>query len=95
MNGLARRLERLEREAPRRWTPGARRLAARLADTGGVPVEELVADTDHFLDRAEAAGMASTLPDLAAFAAREAGLPAADVLAKVEADTAARKAAGR
>ena len=93
MMRVGHRLATLERAAPRRWTPAARRLVARLAETGGVPVKELMADTDAFLDRAELAGMAGTLPDSCLFAGREAGLPAEALLAEVEGDMAAWKAA--
>ena len=86
------RVATLERAAPRRWTPSARHLAARLADAEGVPVEELIADTDAFLDRAELAGMAGTLPDLCAFAAHGTGLSADALQAELEADMAAWKA---
>ena len=85
------RLDRLERAAPRRWSPAARRLAAHFAETQGIPVAEVIAGTERFLADAEAAGMASTLPDLCAFAARETGLPADALLAEVEADMAAWK----
>jgi len=91
MTNQRRRLDRLERGQPR-FSAASRRFAARVAAHEGVDAEGLIADTARLLDRAAAAGMASTVGDLCAFYARETGEDPARVLAETEAGVAAWRA---
>ncbi len=93
MTSLARRLAMLERERPRRWSPASRRFAARVAAYEGVDAAELIAGTERFLDRATAAGMATTVADLCRFAARETSEDPDLVQAETAAEVARWKAA--
>ena len=86
------RLAILERGRPR-FSAATRRFAARVAAHEGVDAQELIAGTVLLLDRAAAAGMASTVGDLCRFYARETSEDPDLVQAETAAQVARWKAA--